>query len=404
MAIYVYKAYDDSGALTQGQLDASDSNHAKALLKKERLNPVSLKLESSTVTTGNGFNLFRSGAVTLDDIEFVTAELSLLLQSGVKIDRALTVLARTKLGSPTSILLQELSNDVRRGLSLSDAMSKHPAAFDNLYINLVTIGESSGKLSAVFAGLAQDLKYRKELKSKITQAIVYPAMIMMVCISSVLFIFNFVVPKLTVMFADAAELPFYTELLLNLSSFIQSYQFHILFLIIALVVLFKWMLQQGHFAHKFDDLILRLPVLSNTVNLIERIRFTSSMSLMLNSDVKIDQALSLSAGSIKNTVIARNLSGVKNKVKKGISISEALSQSGLFPTLFMSLLEVGEESGQMAPIFDEIAKRSRTEFTQWTDRMTSLIEPLMILFMGGIVGSVVVIMMMSIVSVNDIGI
>ncbi|MCS6238074.1 type II secretion system F family protein [Shewanella baltica] len=403
MALFIYKAYDASGALINGELDALSIKHAKELLQKDKLNPVSL-VEQSLLVNKKGFNLFQSDTVTLDDVEFVTAELSLLLQSGVKIDRALAVLARTKAGSSLATLLQTLSNDVRKGQSLSEAMAKHPKIFDSLYINLVTIGESSGNLVAVFAGLAQDLKYRKQLKNKITQAIAYPTVILFVCICSVLFIFNFVVPKLTVMFADAVELPIYTQILLGVSDFIQNYQFHLFFVFLLLVFGFRWMLQQGHFAHKFDNVVLSIPLLNNTVNLIERIRFTSSMSLMLNSDVKLDQALVLSSGSVKNQVIARNLTGMKDKVRKGESITTALKQSGLFPVLFLSLLEVGEESGKMAPIFEEIAERSRTEFSQWTDKMTSLIEPLMILFMGGIVGSVVVIMMMSIVSINDIGI
>jgi type II secretory pathway component PulF len=403
MATYVYKAYDASGALINGELEAVNFKQAKELLSKDRLNPISL-VEQSAVSEKSAFSLFQTDNVTLDDVEFVTAELSLLLQSGVKIDRALAVLARTKAGSTLASLLQKLSNDVRKGQSLSEAMAKHPKVFDNLYINLVTIGESSGNLIAVFAGLAQDLKYRKELKNKITQAIAYPTVILLVCICSVLFIFNFVVPKLTVMFADAVELPIYTQILLGVSDFIQNYQFHLFFIFGVMVFGFRWMLQQGHFAHKFDNVVLAVPLLKNTVSLIERIRFTSSMSLMLHSDVKLDQALVLSSGSVKNQVISRNLSAMKDKVRKGESITAALKQSGLFPVLFLSLLEVGEESGKMAPIFEEIADRSRSEFSQWTDKMTSLIEPLMILFMGGIVGSVVVVMMMSIVSINDIGI
>jgi type II secretory pathway component PulF len=403
MATYTYRAYDTNGALIHGELEAQDLPEAKAELSSRNLRAVSLKSKQDNKTV-NPLNFFNKNEISLDDIEFVTAELSLLLHSGIKIDKALAVLSRTKSGTEISELLRKISDDVRKGQSLSEAMSKYPKHFDSLYINLVMIGESSGSLVTVFAGLAQDLKYRKELKSKITQAIVYPAMILMVCICSVLFIFNFVVPKLSVMFADAAELPFYTQLLLSTSDFIQSYQIHMFVLILFSGISFNWLKNEGYFSHKFDNFVLTVPILKSTVNLIERIRFSSSMSLMLKSDVKLDKALNLSSKSIKNKVIAKNLFGVQEKVKKGNSITEALNQSGLFPPLFMSLLEVGEESGKMAPIFDEISRRSRVEFDQWTDRLTSLIEPLMILFMGGIVGSVVVVMMMSIVSVNDIGI
>jgi general secretion pathway protein F len=401
MNTFSYKAYDSEGVVVDGQIDAETLIEAKNILVKKKLKPVSVAIK--TTESSNSLSFLQNKSVTLDDIEFITAELSLLLDSGVKIDKALAVLAKAKSGSPLSDLLTKLTNDVRKGLPLSTAMQTHDKHFDKLYINLVMIGESSGNLPEVFAGLAKDLKYRKELKSKITQAITYPAVIFFVCVISVLFIFNFIVPKLSVMFADSAELPYYTEVLLGVSNWIQSYQIHLLAFIIIGVVAMKWALNEGYFANKFDEILLYTPLLKTTVSLIERIRFSSSMALMLGAGVKLDQALDLSVGSIKNDLLTQNLSKVRDKVRKGDSITVSLAQSHFFPNLYMSLIEVGEESGNMATVFDEIANRSRTQFNHWTERMTSLIEPLMILFMGGIVGTVVVVMLMSIVSVNEIG-
>jgi general secretion pathway protein F len=401
MPVFSYRAYDNSGTIIEGEIDAQHINGAIAQIKLDKLKPVSVAPMVETKDTS--FSLLSKSSVTTDDIEFITAELSLLLKSSVKIDKSLAVLASAKSTGPLADLLRTLSSDVRHGLPLSDALAKHPKIFDNLYVNLVKIGESSGNLSTVFAGLAKDLKYKKELRKKILQATTYPAVIFAVCICSVLFIFNFVVPKLTVMFNDVAELPLYTQILLNVSDWIQNYQLYLAASIFLLIFALKWAVEQGHFEHQFDDAILKLPVLKNSVTLIERIRFSSSMSLMLSSGVKLDQALVLSTGSIKNSVISRTLTNVNTKVRKGEPISSSLKKSRLFSNLFISLLEVGEESGQMAPVFEEISSRSRDEFSNWTDRMTSLIEPIMILFMGGIVGSVVVVMLMSIVSVNEIG-
>lgn len=402
MPSFHYKAYDSSGSTVIDVIEANNLLEVKKLLHQEKLRPVEI-VEKSNVKSSFKLSFGNKSKVSQDDIEFITAELSLLLDSGVKIDKALAVLASAKSGGALALLLNQLSTDVRKGISLSSAMEQHSSIFDKLYINLVRIGESSGNLSEVFSGLAKDLKYRKELKSKIVQASTYPLIIFIVCILSILFIFNFVVPKLTVMFNDTAELPIYTEILINLSVWIQDYQFILAGFLFSFGMLLKYASQQGYFEGRLDESIIQLPVLGASVELIERIRFTSSMSLMLNSGVKLDSALELSAGSVKNKVIYRNLSIVKDKVRKGDSITRALRQSHLFPDLYLSLLEVGEESGNMAPIFSEISTRSRTEFSNWTDRMTSLIEPLMILFMGGVVGSVVVVMLLSIVSVNDVG-
>jgi general secretion pathway protein F len=401
METFSYKAYDAEGVIVQGELDAENLLAAKKVLATKKLRPVSVTLKE--IKNDNSFTFGQNQSVTLDDIEFITAELSLLLDSGVKIDKALSVLAKAKSGSALSDLLAKLTADVRKGLPLSTAMQSHTKYFDKLYINLVMIGESSGNLPEVFAGLAKDLKYRKELKGKITQAITYPSVIFVVCVLSVLFIFNFIVPKLSVMFVDAAELPYYTEVLLGVSNWIQNYQIHLFVVVVVSVFLIKWAINEGHFSAKFDEILLGTPILKTTVSLIERIRFSSSMALMLETGVKLDQALELSVGSIKNDILAQRLSKVRDKVRKGESITQSLAQSRFFPSLYMSLLEVGEESGNMGKVFDEISNRSRTQFNQWTDKMTSLIEPLMILFMGGIVGTVVVVMLMSIVSVNEIG-
>ena len=401
MPVFQYKAYDQSGAIVLGDIEAIDSTIANKQLLNENLKPVSItsKSESSSFSISLG----SKKKITPDDIEFITAELSLLLDSGVKIDRCLAVLAKAKSGSALSELLDKLTTDVRKGLPLSVAMAAHGQYFDKLYVNLVQIGESSGNLPTVFAGLSTDLKYRKELKGKILQAITYPTVIFSVCVLSVFFIFNFIVPKLSVMFNDAEELPYYTQILLGVSDWIQNYQYYLVLFIFSLFFGLRWAYRQGDFSHRFDEYFLQMPILKTVVTLIERIRFSSSMSLMLGTGIKLDQALELSSGSVKNQIISQKLSIVRDKVRKGESITESLSQSRLFPELFMSLLEVGEESGKMGVVFEEIASRSRKQFSQWTDKMTSLIEPLMILFMGGIVGTVVVVMLMSIVSVNEIG-
>ena len=400
MKTFKYKAFDSSGAIASGELSALNVQAAAQTLKADKLKPITVVQVNEKVNLG----FSRTDKVSADDLEFVTAELNLLLNSGVKIDKALAVLASAKAGGALAELLMDLSINVRKGLALSVAMQSHQDIFDKQYINLVKIGESSGNLALVFSGLAQDLKHKKELRNKIIQAIAYPSVILMVCILAILFIFNFVVPKLTVMFADVAELPLYTQILLAVSEAIQNYQIHAGVFIVLSVFAFRAAMQKGIWSHRFDEYMLQVPVLSQSILLIERVRYTSSMSLMLYSGVKIDQALSLSAGSIKNKVIANKLSSINDKVRKGEAISTSLKQSGLFPDLFVSLLEVGEESGKMAPVFEEIATRSRNQFSTWTDRVTSLLEPIMILIMGGIVGSVVVVMLMSIVSVNDIGI
>lgn len=396
MAIFEYKAYDSSGATVNSELTSNTLESAKLSLESEGLFLVSIKQKS----TSEPLQLFRSEKLTLDELEFITSELSLLLRSGVKIDKSLHILSKGKTGTASGKLLSELSQSVKRGESLACALSHHPD-FDNLYVNLVKVGEASGELSKVFAGLAQDLIFRKELKSKITQALTYPSVILVVCILAIVFVFNFIVPQMGGLFEGNDNLPSYTLFLLGASQWMQSYQWFLLAGVILSGIGIKVAMQKGLITDQLDETFIKLPVIKSAIHQIERIRFNTSMALMLDAGVQLDKAIELASGTVKNKQLRQGLLSAKAKIKRGISLTEALSASPIYPDFFISLLEVGEESGQLTPVFEEIANRSRNDFGSWTSRVTSLLEPLMILIMGGIVGSVVVVMLMSIMSVND---
>ncbi|WP_394146915.1 type II secretion system F family protein [Shewanella atlantica] len=396
MALFEYKAYDNSGAAVNSELTSNTLEGAKQLLADEGLHLVSIKEKSTQAS----LTLFRSEKLSLDELEFITSELSLLLRSGVKIDKSLHILSKGKANTPSGKLLGELSQSVKRGESLADALSHHPD-FDSLYVNLVKMGEASGELSKVFAGLAQDLIFRKELKSKIVQALTYPSVILMVCILAIVFVFNFIVPQMGGLFEGNDNLPVYTLFLLEASKWMQEYQWFLFGGIIAAGIGIKVALQRGVINDQLDETLIKLPLFKSAVHQIERIRFNTSMALMLDAGVQLDKAIELAAGTVKNRYLRDGLLSAKSKIKRGVSLTEALSASPIYPDFFISLLEVGEESGQLTPVFDEIANRSRNDFGSWTSRVTSLLEPLMILIMGGIVGSVVVVMLLSIMSVND---
>jgi type II secretory pathway component PulF len=396
MMIFEYKAYDSSGAIVNSQIESISLENAKKSIFRQGLHLVSIK----AVSNGSTLNLFNSDKLSLDELEFITAELSLLLRSGVKIDRSLQILSKGKTNSASGKLLSELSLAVKRGESLTDALSHHPH-FDSLYINLVRMGEASGELSRVFAGLARDLMFRKELKAKIVQALTYPSVIFVVCILAILFVFNFIVPQMGGLFDGNDNLPLYTQFLLNSSSWMRLYQWWLFAALLCTVIACRYALQKGLINDWLDDTLIKLPIFKSAICQIERIRFNTSMALMLDAGVKLDKAVELAAGTVKNRAIRQGLEAAKSKIKRGISLTEALGVSIIYPDFYVSLLEVGEESGQLSPVFEEIASRSRNDFGAWTAKITSLLEPLMILVMGAIVGSVVVVMLLSIMSVND---
>ncbi|WP_299791219.1 type II secretion system F family protein [uncultured Shewanella sp.] len=399
MKVFIYKAYDKAGAKTDGQIEAVSQAAALTELQNQGLLPSEIKEYKESA--GNLFG--NNKKVSLADLEFLTAELSLLLSSGVRIDKGLDIIRRSKAQPALVRLLTSISSGISKGQSLSQAMSEHDEVFDPLYINLVELGEASGQLPEIFAKLAEDLKFRRDLQRKIISSLTYPFVILAVCVLCIVFIFNFIVPKLSVLFSEPETLPWYTQALLGLSNWMQDYQVFMALGLVGGVFGIIHLFKQPKFVKAWQESLLKVPGLSSSVLTTERIRFNSALAMMLEAGLPIDKALDLAKGNIKNQVLQREMEIVRNKVKHGHSLSPSLKQTSLYPDFYISLLEVGEESGNLAKVFDEIANRSRQEFETWTEKMTTLIEPLLILMMGGIVGGVVVVMLMSMVAVNDVG-
>ncbi len=398
MANFKYEGFDRSGARVSGTIEADSIVDAREELKSHGYLLKSIQEEKLETKS-----LFATNKLSLSDVEFLTTELSVLLDAGVKIDKGIELLRKTNRKPGLAFLLDRLSKEIRSGKQLSQALATVDDVFDPLYINLVSIGEATGKLPEIFRSIAADLSFRRDLQQKVIQALTYPMVILLVCVSAILFIFNYIVPNMESLFSSRMDLPVYTKLLLSSSVWMREYQ---LFLGAAIIMLVGVLMsvRKNHAVQQFMQKVsLRIPVVGSSVVLVERIRFNSGLSMMLNAGIAVDQALEFSSRNIRNMLIRREIEIAIQKVKRGELLSASLRQSCLFPLFFASLLAVGEESGELSRIFAEIAQRSQREFSTWVTRVTSLLEPLLILVMGGLVGGVVVIMMLSITGTSDVG-
>jgi type II secretory pathway component PulF len=267
----------------------------------------------------------------------------------------------------------------------------------------VALGEEGGRLPQVFRGLAEELRFQRELREKVVSASTYPLVVAGVCVLALLFIFNFVVPNLQSLFADAAELPWYTTLLLASSAFMRQWQWFVFAGLFAGGAML-WRSRRHPAVIEFKDrMLLDTPGLRDATTMVERIRFASGLGMMLEAGLPVDRALTLATGNVRHGTLRREIAAAVEKVKRGEQLSKVLRETRLFPDYYASLLEVGEESGELARVFTEIARRSRDGFSAWALRLTTLLEPLLILIMGLIVGGVVVVMMLSITSVSNVG-
>lgn len=390
---FTYKAYDKGGQLTQGAISAENKELALSELKKQGLIPLSVQAQK-------GAN--RSQTVNSQHVEDITSELSLLLKSGLQINQALKVVLGIAANQGCHQLINDILDKVNHGGELWKAMGDHPQVFDTLYVQMVKIGESSGRLPQVFEKLAANLHFQRELSKKVTQAMIYPAFIFGVCLISVVAIFNFVVPSMSSLFESLTEIPPYTQFLIDASDWMQNYQFYLVVFVAALITGVIKVRKEPWFRSRLDAVLISLPFTRKAVLLVERIRYSTAMHLMLSSGVPLVDAMRMAAMTVTSPSVSTQLLSAQEEVSQGRSIMDALIGIPLFDSISSSLLKVGEETGQLDLIFSEISERARSTFEDWMLRMTAMLEPLMIVLMGGMVGSVVVIMLLSVVSINDI--
>lgn len=398
MAQFRYVAYNKSGVRQEALISAANLAEARKRLETEGLLLVSLEVNE---TGGLSLKLPGSNKLNASDVEFFTAEMSLLLRSGLKVDKGLSIL-RNNIEKPAlGAFIESVLQDIKQGLPLSEALHKFPV-FDSLYIGLVRIAEETGELAPTFERLASELKYQLELSNKVKQALIYPGVILTVCILALVFIFNFVVPNLTTLFSAQEDLPLYTAALMNVSAFMQSYQFHLLAILVGGGFLLYQQREKNWVIQLQESIRERAPIIAGANLLIERIRFNAALATMLSSGVAIDRALKLAQGTLRSASLRHEVNVASENVRRGEGLARSLSETRLYPPYFASLLSIGEESGQLERVFNEIAERSRTAFYNWVTRFTTLLEPILILAMGAIVGTVVVIMMLSITAITNV--
>jgi len=296
----------------------------------------------------------------------------------------------------------QIHGDIRSGMALSRALEKFPDIFDPMYVSISSIGEATGKLALAFEQIAANLAFRKNVLSKTRQALIYPSVIFMVCILSIVFIFNFVVPKFEVLFAGMKSLPIYTDILLTVSRVFTQYQWLILVLVVGIPLWVKQMNKIVFVKALLDTLMIKTPVLRYLAYSLENLRFVSSMAILLKSGVLLVDALGYSIRSIGNRRIQMQLLSARDEVRQGKKLSETLARTGFLPDIFIGVIEVGEQTGNLTEIFTDMEDRFKDDYEHRLNGMITLLEPIMILVMGLIVGSVVVIMLLSIVSVNDL--
>ncbi|WP_333796361.1 type II secretion system F family protein [Rheinheimera sp.] len=389
-----FEAVDPAGAKVKGRVRADSEQAALLQVQQRNLSPLKVrvvKLES---------DLF--SRISAGEIEQMTTELALLLRNGVQLDRALEMMSAVNPNQALAALLTNMTEEVRGGGSLYGAFARFPRYFDSLFCEMVRIGEETGKLAETLERVAASQKFQNELKGKVNQAMIYPAFILVVCIVALFAIFNFIVPSMSGLFSNMKDIPAYTAFLIDTSNWMQKYQSLLVGFVVLLLLLVVFSWRKPAFKAMVFSILRKLPVMKTGLLLSERIRYVSAMHLMLQSGLPLAQALGFAVGVLTDSRLQGQIRRVRDEVTQGRMLSESLALTDILEPVMLSLIKVGEESGRLDSIFGEITTRTRWRFEQWALRLTSMLEPLLIIIMGGLVGSVVVTMLLSIVATTDV--
>jgi len=397
---YFFRAVAADGKLRTGTLSADTDRHVAAELKRQGLIPVYVGLEQKA---GSALKLPTFQAGKRKNILFFTQELATLLNASVPLDRALSITAELTERANFRTLVLDIVRLIKGGKSLADSLASHPAYFSDLYVNMVRAGEASGSLSQIFDRLAEFERTRDDLRSYIVSSLIYPGLLTIVGISSIIVLLEFVVPRFALIFSDPRmTIPVPTQMLLTTSRYLQMYGLPGAIVLAAAILSLVAYVRTAGGAMWWDTFRLRVPVLGDALRKAETARFARAMGTLVAASVPLVQSIGISRGILNNRRIAASLERVITGVKRGEGIAVPLAKAGEFPPLAAHLLSVGEETGHLDAMFVRMADIYETETRSAIRRFTSLFEPLIILVMGLLIGTLILSLMLAITSINDI--
>ena len=401
-ATFHYRAIAADGKLRTGLITAENTRSVARELQRQGLTPVYVgEREKKSFE----INLPSFGGSKRRDVLFFTQELSTLLNSGVPLDRALSITTELTTKAQFRGIVSDILRAIKGGKSLADALAIHPDYFSDLFINMVRAGEASGSLGQIFERLSVFERSRDELRSYIISSMIYPALLALVGTGAIFVLLDFVVPRFASVFDDSRmKIPTPTLIMMQLSKIVQDWGWVAALSIAAAVILFRVYTKTEKGRLWWDEFRLKIPILGDAMRKAETSRFARAMSTLVGNTVPLVQSLNISAGILFNKRMANSLKDVAQGVKRGEGISQPLARTKMFPPLASHLLTVGEETGKLDVMFARMADIYDEETRAAIRRFTSVFEPLVILIMGIIVGALVLSMLIAITSINDVAI
>jgi general secretion pathway protein F len=405
MGVYKYIGVNTDGKDVNGVVEADNQKTARQKLKQKgiyatnivekSLADVRAKKETLSVSLGK--------KVKSTDITMMTRQFATLINANIPIVETLEALSDQIENERLKMILTEAKQKVNEGSSIADALAPHIAIFSPLYINMIRAGEASGTLGLVLTRLAEYTEKQSVMKNKIISSMAYPILMIAVSIIIIGILFTVVIPKITVVFEDMqTALPIYTVILIAASNFVRNYIFYIIGVIVTTVVVFTRYIKTENGKKSWDSVKLKLPIFGKIIRITAISQFTRTLSTLHGAGVPLLQAMDIVINVVDNTVIKEALKSAKIDVSEGQSLASTLKKTGQFPPIVIHMITVGEKTGELEIMLKHVSDSYDIEVETRIGTLTSLLEPAMIIVMGGTVAFIVISILMPIMQMTNI--
>jgi len=405
MPDYKYNAIDRNGAQTSGKIDAASEEQARQKLMARGLMVTTLTgdggaakpLVGGAPAKKAGFSF--GAKVTQDDVTVMTRQLATLIVAGLPLLRALELIHKQERNPVFKAILANIAESVSQGNNLSEALQAHPKVFDRLFVNMIRAGEAGGVLDKVLDRLAKFREKASRIQKKVKSAMVYPAVVVTVAVVIVFILMVKVVPSFqNLLSGQKTQMPALTAFVVGISDALVTYWYVTPVLLIGLVVGFKAWLASAKGKELFDRIVFKLPKVGGFVQIVSVSRFARTFGTLMASGVPILQAINITRDTLDNVVIAKSLERVHDRVRDGEPLSVPLEQTGVFPQMVTSMIQVGEETGQLPEMLNRVADIYDEEVDNAVGALTSIIEPVLIVGLAVVVGTIVLAMFLPLIA------
>jgi type IV pilus assembly protein PilC len=390
MPIYVWAGKTKKGRSLKGELEAADERIARIQLKKKNVEVTKLKLKPKDLFENISF---MQPKVTNKDLVIFTRQFSTMIDAGLPLVQGLNILGEQTENKTFRNMLKKITKDVEGGSTLADALGKHPKVFDSLFVNLIAAGEVGGILDTILQRLATYIEKAEKLKSQIKGAMTYPIVVVGIAIIVIAVIMIFVIPVFQDMFSSFGKaLPVPTQIVVAMSEFIKGNIHYMIGGLIVFVWVFRRYRRTSSGKRNIDSILLKLPIFGELIKKVAVARFTRTLGTMVSSGVPILDALEITAKTAGNVIVEEVIFDARSSIAEGQTIADPLSETDIFPGMVTQMISVGESTGALDAMLEKIADFYDDEVDATVSAMTSMLEPLLMLFLGGSIGGLVVAM------------